>query len=149
MKNLSVLLVVLISSAPVYAELFKWTDEKGVVHYSDQPAKGEVKSEKKLDIPNQRAGTPAASDKSWAEKNVEFKKRQNAAAEAEAKQQKEAQEAKTKTENCAKAKSTLQTFESGQRIVTYNEKGERSYLDDTQREKGLADARKAVADWCK
>ncbi len=149
MKKLSVLLALLIASVPVYAELFKWTDEKGGVHYSDQPAKGDVKSEKKLDIPNHRAGAPAAGNKSWEEKNVEFKKRQNTAAEAEAKQQKEAQEAKTKTENCAKAKSTLQTFESGQRVVTYNEKGERSYLDDAQREKGLNDARKAVADWCK
>ena len=149
MKTLSVLLVCLLSAAPVYAELYKWVDEKGGVHYSDQPGKGNVKTEKKLDIPSKASDAPVAASKSWEERNVEFKKRQNATADAEAKQQKEAQEAKTKTENCTKAKNTLQTFESGQRVVTYDSKGERSYMDDAQREKALSDARKSVADWCK
>lgn len=148
MKTLSALLICLLTTAPVYAELYKWVDEKGGVHYSDQPGKGNVKTEKKLDIPSKASDTPAAPSKSWEERNVEFKKRQNATADAEAKQQKDAQEAKTKAENCAKAKTSLQTFESGQRVVTYDSKGERVYLDDAQREKGLNDARKSVADWC-
>ena len=148
--NIRILLLLgLVSTAPAWAEMYKWTDEQGVVHYSDQPAASGAKSEKKLDIPNQPAPPAAAPAKNWQEKNLEFKKRQNATAEAEAKQQKDAQDAKTKADNCAKAKSSLQTYESGQRVFTYDPQGNRSYLDEAQHEKALADARKSVAEWCK
>ena len=150
MKLLIALTALTLCAAPAYAELYKWVDEQGKVHYSDQPASGKVKSEKKLEIRNQPAAAPAASaNKSWQEKNLEYKKRQSSAADAEAKKQKEAQEAKAKIENCDKAKKNLKTLEDGVRIYSYNDKGERSSMDDAQRTKAMDDARKAASEWCK
>jgi hypothetical protein len=150
MKLFISLIVLTLWTATAYAGLYKWVDAQGKVHYSDQPASGNVKSEKKLDIQNHSAPAPAAStNKSWQEKNLEYKKRQSSAADADAKKQKEAEDAKAKTENCDKAKKNLQTLEDGVRIYSYDDKGERSAMDDAQRTKAKIDARKAVSDWCK
>ena len=149
MKLLISLTALTLCAAPAYADLYKWVDEHGTVHYSDQPATGKVKSEKKLEIRNQPAAPAASANKSWQEKNLEYKKRQSTAADADAKKQKEAQEAKAKVENCDKAKKNLKTLEDGVRVYTYNDKGERSSMDDAQRTKAMNDARKSVSEWCK
>ena len=150
MKLLIGLTALMFCTAPVNAALYKWVDEQGKVHYSDQPASGKVKSEKKLDIPKQpAAAAPVTANKSWQEKNLEYKKRQSSAADADAKKQKEAQDAKDKVENCDKAKKNLKTLEDGVRVYTYNDKGERSSMDDAQRTKAMNDAHKSVSEWCK
>lgn len=150
MKILSSLIALTLCITPAYAALYKWVDEQGKVHYADQPPSGKTQSNKTLDIPNQPASAPAASAaKSWQEKDLEYKKRQAAAAEAEAKKQKQAQEAKAKTENCNNAKKNLEGLQIGGRVYTYDDKGNRSYMDDAQRAKAMADAQKAISEWCK
>jgi len=150
MKILSGLIFLILCTAPAYAALYKWVDEQGNVHYSDQAPSGKTKSDTTLNIPNQPAATPATNTaKSWQEKDLEYKKRQAAAAEAEAKQQKEAQDAKAKTTNCEQAKNNLARLKIGGRIFTYDDKGNRSYMDDAQRAKATADAQKSISDWCK
>ena len=144
------LIVLTLWTASAHAGLYKWVDAQGKVHYSDQPASGNVKSETKLDIQNHTAPAPAASaNKSWQEKNLEYKKRQTSAADADAKKQQEAQDAKAKVENCDNAKKNLQTLEDGVRVFSYDDKGERTAMDDTQRSKAMNDARKKVTEWCK
>ena len=151
MKSLLALICILtLTVSTANAELFKWVDEQGKVHYSDQPAGEKAKSETKLNIPNQPAANTTPEDsKSWEEKELDFKKRRSAAADNQAKQQKEAQEAKTKRENCDKAKQNLSQLESIAAAYTYNEKTGRTYLNPTQRAEATVAARKAVADWCK
>lgn len=144
------LMVFLLSATPVNAELYKWVDEQGNVHYSDQPASGKTKSETTLTIPDQPATNPKPeTTKSTQEQEFDFKKRQASAAEAEAKKQKEAQEAKTKRDNCAKAKQNLSQLESIAPAYTYDEKTGRSYLNEAQRAEAKEKARKAIAEWCK
>lgn len=139
----------LLMTSPVHAQLYKWVDEQGQVHYSDQPASGKAKSESKLEIPNQPgAASSPDSAKTWQEKDLEFQKRKAGAAESEAKKQKEAQEAKTKLENCEKAKQNLSQLESIAPVYTYSEKAGRTYLNEAQRTEAIAQARKSVAEWC-
>lgn len=132
------------------AQLYKWVDEQGKVHYSDQPADAKTKSESTLNIPNQ-PGTPSGADggKSWQDKEQEFQKRKTSAAEAEAKKQKAEQEAKTQRENCEKAKQNLSQLESAVPVYTFNEKTGRTLLNQEQRTQEIAKARKSVAEWCK
>ena len=77
MKSLLALSVALsLMAMPVHAQLYKWVDEQGTVHYSDQPAQGKTKAESKLDIPNQPgAASSPDSAKTWQEKELEFQKR--------------------------------------------------------------------------
>ena len=104
---------------------------------------------KTLNIPNQPAAPAAESSKSWQEKNLDYKKRQATASETEAKKKKEAEDAKAKIENCDKSKKALKALEEGGRINTYDEKGNRSFMDDAQRAKAMDDAKKAISEWCK
>ena len=141
--------VLLLMTAPVHAQLYKWVDEQGKVHYSDQPPSGKVKSESTLSLPSPPgAASSPDSGKTWQEKELEFQKRKTGAAEAEAKKQKAEQEAKTKRENCEKAKNQLSQLESSAPVYTYDEKVGRTYLNEAQRAEAIARARKSVAEWC-
>ena len=150
MKTHLGLFVFLLCSTTAQADLYKWVDEQGKIHYSDQPASGKTKSETKLEIPNQPSnGATPDSSKSWQEKDLDYKKRQASAAESAAKKQKEAQETKTAQENCAKSKNNLSQLESIVPVYTYDEKTGRSYLNEGQRTEAIEKARKSVAEWCK
>ena len=71
MKILSGLMFLILCTAPAYAALYKWVDEQGNVHYSDQAPSGKTKSDTTLNIPNQPAAAPAENtDKSWKEKDL-------------------------------------------------------------------------------
>lgn len=149
MKILLALTTLLVFSAPASAEMYRWVDAQGKVHYSDQPPAEKSKSSKTLNIPNQPAAPTAASPKSWQEKELDYKKRQAAATESETKKKKDADDAKAKFENCDKAKKALKTLEDGGRINTYDDKGNRSVMNDAQRTKAMDDAKKSVSEWCK
>jgi hypothetical protein len=68
-----------------------------------------------------------------------------AAEKKAAEDQKQAEEARR---NCTAAKSNLQSLENG-RVATYDEKGEKTFLDDAQRAAAIERARKDVSQWCK
>lgn len=149
MKILLILTALFLYAASASAEMYRWVDAQGKVHYSDQPPTEKSKSSKTLNIPNQTAAPAADANKSWQEKDLDFKKRQAATAETDAKKKKEADEAKSKIENCDRAKKSLKALEEGGRIKTYDDKGNQTIMDDAQRTKALADAKKSVSEWCK
>lgn len=142
-------LLLLALPAGALAELYRWVDAQGRVHYSDSPPPSDAKSSKTLSAPPAANPAPAAASKSWQEKEMEFRERRAAEAEAQAKKEKEAEEARQKKANCEAARKNLQLLESGQRVVTTNAQGEREFLDDAARQKAINDARKAVESWCK
>ena len=153
MKKLLALTSLIFSTAlfatPAAAEMYRWVDAQGKVHYSDQAPTQSPKSSKTLNISSQPAAATPETSKSWQEKEMDYKKRQATAAESEAKKKKEADDAKAKIENCDKAKKAVKTLEDGGRINTYDEKGNRSVMDDAQRAKAMDDAKKSVSEWCK
>lgn len=72
--------------------------------------------------------------KTWAEKDLEYKKRQKEAAEASKKQEEETAKATAKQERCKAIRSNQTGLESGIRITRTNEKGEREFMTDEQRQ---------------
>ena len=149
------LLVLLVLSTTAQAQMYKWVDSSGKVHYTDQAPPANVK-QKKLDIttspapivatPNKKA--PVAS-KTLADKEMDFNKRRKQADDAIAKQTKEVEEAKVAKENCERARSIQRSLEENLRITQTDEKGERVFLDGEARQKEMDRAKKGVADWCK
>lgn len=150
-RKLSLLfLLALIFSGTAFAGITRWVDAEGKVHYSDEPPPSGAKNEKQIVVPPS-APVPSkeSASKSLADKEMEFRKRQQEQADAQAKKDKEAAAAKVKQQNCDRAKATQRNLESGVRAFSINEKGERVYMDDSARQKALADAKKAVDSWCK
>jgi hypothetical protein len=66
------LLIVTLASLPAHAQLYKWTDANGKVHYSDRPLDGGNVKEIRV----QRAATPAAgSGGDWRQQESDSRDR--------------------------------------------------------------------------
>jgi outer membrane protein assembly factor BamA len=132
-------------SVSAHGALNKWVDADGKVHYSDEAPPSNVKSQT-VAIPAAASGVPA--QKSIAEREAERKKALKTRDEAvqKAAQQQESELAKQK--NCAGAKANLSTLESHAPVATYNDKGERSIMDDPARQQGIEEANKQISMYC-
>lgn len=127
---------------------WKWRDATGNVQYSDRPPPQGVADK---DILQRPAASPAAARRaaesasaaaalaaatpapSKAESELDQRKKkadQEQQAKAKADEQKLAA---ARAENCTRARAQMRTLEDGMRIARTNEKGEREFLDDTQR----------------
>lgn len=82
-----------------------------------------------------------------AQEDSKKEEAQRKAEEAERKK-KEQEVAKARQENCQRAKSTHSTMQSGMRLVYTNEKGERSYMTEQQRQAELQRAQEAIKSNC-
>jgi len=87
--------------------------------------------------PNATAAAPAAAGSapkiSSADKELEAKKKQAADMELAKRRADEERITKAKIENCARAKQSKATLESGMRIAQVNKAGEREVMDDAAR----------------
>jgi hypothetical protein len=142
---------------PAWADLYKWTDESGKVHYSDQPPPGDVKKSEAIKPPKSAAAdvsgatgaNASAKPKTAAELDMEFRKRRVEAAEAESKAQKEQEAAAEKKRNCQRATAQVASLERGGRITRPGPNGEQNYMSDDEIAKEVVSARKAADSWCK
>ena len=144
MKMLRTTLVVIAcAAAPLAFAQWQWIDKSGRKVFSDQAPPPDVPAEKIIKRPGNRPvdpqsaaapAAPAAAPKlSGKDKELEEKKKQQAAAE-ENKKKAEAEElAKNRADSCDRAKRAKATFDSGVRIATTNDKGEREFMDDDAR----------------
>lgn len=133
-----------------YGQINKCLDASGkVVGYATFCPEGT--QAERLGIRDTPATSAAPSaEKSLAEQDAEFRKRQieEQQAQAKAAQQKAAQE--ERAEACDSARSYLKTLQSGARIMrTDPNTGERSYLTDAEYPAEIAKAQRAVDANCK
>jgi hypothetical protein len=163
MKKILLLIVAMLFSAAALAQ-YKWVDKDGKVRYGDTPPAG-VKATPMNAPSGGYAPPPPAADKSAAkdgksakaapkgpltpaEQDADFRKRQIEADKSREKDQKVAQEAQGKKQNCTAAQDQLRLYDSGQRIARTNPSGERYYLEEGQIAQESAKARQAVQQWC-
>jgi len=127
------------------ASQWAWRDEKGRTVYSDRPPPASIKSDQILKQPsNQSFGTPITpgqepkdatkGPKTLAEREMEFRKRQQERSEAEKKQAEEQAQAELKAQECERMRGYLRALRDGQRIARTDAQGNRELLDDSQRE---------------
>ena len=129
-----------------HAQIYQWKDESGKTVISDKPPVGAVQQQKNYGA-NKPSSSPA--QKSLADREMEFKKRQKESQEIAEKSRKEETSAAEKQENCNNARKQLQLLESGERVALRDDKGERYFLDDAQREQEIGKARKFLDSSCK
>jgi hypothetical protein len=136
------------------AQMYQWKDSNGRTVISDTPPPGSAKAVKNIGTP---PPTPAATatektadaPKTTAEKDMEFKKRQQDAKDKADKDAKEQAVATEKKENCERARRNLAALESSQPVTQADENGQRKVMDNSQREQEIERARKFLADTCK
>lgn len=154
--RLVAVMLTLALGAPAHAELYKWVDSEGRIQYSDRPPPPGASKEQRLNIPRNppAAAIPAApaaegqpaEPKTAADKEVDYRKRK--VDEEQARQKSEAEE-KQRQEQCINAQQRLRGFEDAGRVYTVNEKGERQYIDDEARARGIEQARQDIGKYCR
>ena len=147
---------------PAGAALYKWTDENGKVHYSDQPPPNSVKKSETIKqqkpaasvpeapaAPPGQEGKPTEASKTPADQEMEFRRRKVQESEEQAKAQREAQLAEEKKQECARATARVTALQTGARVSRYGPNGEQIYLSDAEIAQELIQARKVADSWCK
>jgi hypothetical protein len=137
--------------APLYCPaqtMYKWVDEKGTTHFSEQPPPDDRKASKiepKVTPPSapQKGAGDAAT---WKAKDAEFRKRQ---IERGAREQAEAKDEAKRQAACDRARSRLSFLRNSGRIFRDNPDGTRTFMDESQRDIEMARAKDAEAEACR
>lgn len=125
-------------------QMYKWVDEKGVTHYSETPppegAKAAAKIELKTPTPDR---TPTDN---WREREAQSKERRakQGVQDEQARQQDERQRAS----RCRAAQRQADAMKNYARVFRLDDKGERVYLDDKERDSQLQEANREIARNC-
>jgi len=138
---------VLVLTPHAHAELYKWTDAQGKVHYTDQPPT--VNAQMIKNGATGQAETTTQATQSLDAKDQAYQKRHKEAEDARAKADKEAEQARVAHENCDKARKNLDTLNNTPLVYTTNAAGQRTYMDDAARASASANSQKAVSEFCK
>ena len=158
MKTALILALAIASTATVIdanAQTYQWKDSSGRTVISDTPPPASVRNSKAIGTPTgdaaQAPGSPPAANipKTTAEKDMEFRKRQQDAREKSDKEAKEAAQAAQNRENCERARLHLQALESGRRMILPDGKGGETFLEDAQRGEEIERTRNTIAESCK
>ena len=155
-KNIKVFIFFIFSSyyvltSTLNAEVYKWVDENGKVHFSDKKLKSsaekiEVKNNKPSIQPSQQQNTSNQAIKK--QKYLDFLKSEREE-KKEKKQKKQRQLAKQKR-RCTTLKDQLKSYEEN-RALWYEldeETGERQYLSEEALQKEIANLRAEIKSGC-
>ncbi|MEX2525154.1 MAG: DUF4124 domain-containing protein [Gammaproteobacteria bacterium] len=126
------------------AEIYKWTDEDGQVHYSQSPPPGDRQAE-----------TIDATRSDASEEALQELEKDKARAEAlrkarleEQREKKQAEEEKAwKEENCRRARDRLHSYSVPNALIKQQD-GSRIRVDEETRQKELARAREMIQKYC-
>ncbi|HXV10068.1 MAG TPA: hypothetical protein VD839_04625 [Burkholderiales bacterium] len=143
---------ILAVAATAHGQVMKCVRADGSVEYANRCPAGTSEHRTTISTKTSGSTTPAptpAAQKSLAEREAAFKKRQTEQNEEAQKAQKVATETAQKKQACEGARNYLKMIESGERLRTRDPKtGEIGYIDDAGRAAEEARARKAVQDYC-
>ena len=152
MKAAIAFLVLLVPFA-AHGQMLKCTGKDGRVEYTTECPPGT--QEQQMGIKSTRegpssSGAASPQQKSMAEREADFRKRQMEGAEAQKKEEAKAAELAQNRENCERARIYLKSLQEGQRISQVDPKtGERVFVEDYARPAEIAKAQQAADSWCK
>lgn len=114
-------LVLLVAASPALAQIYKWTDANGQVHYADRPASDRA-TEIRPSVPTAQA-TPATPSPNAGQIGTE-----NAAVTSEQVRAVQQERARLRDEQCKQATEAYDKALRAARIYRTNDKGEREFL---------------------
>jgi len=129
---------------PLYSGVYKWIDENGQIHYSDQPDNPDAEKFT-LRKNTTTEARPANSDDQDAEDAAE----EESTKPAEPKMVEVEPSKKEKRKLCNEAKRDIEAILSRGRMREVNKKGEYIYIPEEQRQKRLSAARKKQREYCR
>ena len=139
-------LALAVAAGHATAAIYKWVDEKGVTQYSEKPPQGKKPAE--VPIRAQPSAPPGAQNvpKTWQQQEAEFQQRRVEQEERRLKNEALGQAgADERMRTCLQARQDLHTLEQQRPVYWVNDKGERVYVEDKNRDQ-LRDRLRAIAE---
>lgn len=133
----------------IQAEVYRWVDERGKVHFSDQPKSGGAQ---RLELSEPEPSPGGINQQQLdAERRIQQERmldayREEREARAQQRQQAAAEE-RQRSQNCAYARNRLREYGNA-RLYQPLEDGGRRYLDNAERQREIERAEAAVQRWC-
>jgi hypothetical protein len=145
-KRFLIILTVLIACGATAAEVYKWTDANGVVHYSDAPNNQAAKIVEIPTAPVTTTNTSPAEQPPTATSTPSTSLNTTSTAE----EQKQAIAMQKQNEAyCEQAKANLSLLqETGRRVYTVTPKGEYIYFNDEQRATEVKKTQEQIKMFC-
>ena len=126
-------------------QMYSWTDENGVVHFTDErPADQEVSV---IDIPDSQPQTAVSPSQPADEANESSLAQQRRDEIAQRRQENREQAAVLEVE-CATKRAEVEALEPHRRVFFTNEEGETERMDDVERTEQVAEARAFIEANC-
>lgn len=141
-------LAIIAGNASFADEIYKWIDEDGNVHYEDRPS--EVYSGERLQMSYNRTDSSSVQQRTQA-------LQESTAARNEARDEREAERAtaeenraaaEEKAAKCENYRAQLKMMLETPRVYREDANGERSYLDDVQKEEARSQAEALIKETC-
>ncbi len=139
-------------------QVHTWTDENGVVHFSDSPHETGKSNTIELDDGHRPAAldTPGKDNETAGESAAETGMEESPVSAAQqrrdrlAQQRKERREAQAESDAlCKRHQQRLEQVEPARRVMYVNEQGETVRLDDSQRVGMIEESRDFIANNCR
>ncbi len=138
------------ASVAAFADgIYKWVDEKGVTHYGEAPPDDDKgKKATKMDIKTNPAPI-SSGNVDWKAKELESRTQNvQKVQEERAQAAKDAEEAKQRKAQCQAAMRQLNLYSQQVPVYNINDKGERVYVEDADRQRRMDDARDTMRKYC-
>lgn len=107
------------------AEIYRWTDAKGTLHYGERPPAGAQKVDVRPQVIERDAATQAREERTERFFGARREEQAKTAVEAQQKQS-------SRNERCRALRSNLGTLNSGRKLYYRDDKGERVFYSDEQ-----------------
>jgi len=132
---------------PASAEVYKWTDAQGRVHYGDRAPNEEAEP---IDINPHSNSTSGVADDAQRQENTRrllraFEEENRIKQEQQRKQQAQASK---RTKRCAEARDRQRRYHDARALYDFDEQGKRYILSEEQRRQAEARAARDVQQWC-
>ena len=151
MRVVGVLLLAQFLACACLAQVYRWVDDQGTVHYSDTPPPGDTPD--KVDLPQ----GPSKAERRKAQQDLESyltRRQRKTAARHEATErerqedEQQRQAADERQQQCINAQQQLYVLQLQLPVYREKEDGEREYADDALRASERALAEKTVLEYC-
>lgn len=117
------------------AQVYKWVDANGVTHYGERPPANNKSKELQLREASPRQAGEAAKGSGYSsnlkDREIEFRKRQTL---REREDTRVAEEKAQREQNCRVARAELADVRNTRRLYELNDRGERVFMSDAQRD---------------
>lgn len=148
---LGLLLAGLLMANTAHGQIYKWVDDDGVAHYSDQPLKeGAVRSE----IQSSRTDDAGAADRLAAAQKLRDDQSQAFYARRNGDQQGTAPELTPEQKefhrkSCEAARNKMNEFAQARRLYKITDTGEKAYLTEDEILAARTEVQRAIGEHCK